>query len=96
MNAERDLFVVCETEDSYNMYHISLDDFEDPFSKQAQKFHFTHITTYPKELIENDIHNDIEGKCPLLGFYVRASSSKTMKKMMVFFLHAGSIWSWHE
>ena len=65
MTVDRDLFVVCEEEKQYNLYHINLDRYSNSFSKTGQIFTYSQEMSYPKEVIQRgdereENHDDLE------------------------------------
>ena len=56
VTADDDLFVVCETEDGYNLYYINLDDYTDDKNKTGQVFFPQLMTDYYPSYKKSDVN----------------------------------------
>lgn len=86
-----DLFIVCDADDEYNLYYVNLDVFENMKEQLNQRLLAKFLFSYKKTKVNQS---------PLVAMHVRASSVKEKikmnQKLIVFFLHKGSLWSWTE
>ena len=79
------MFIIGETINTYEMFHVSLDTWVDPYNKTGQIIDVIFLMNYPKHQI-NDAH--------LLDFHVRSGNNKNykitnQKNIIAFFLHEG-------
>jgi len=96
-----DLFITCETDEGYNLYHLDCEQFDGRKDQiKGPKWRFYYTKEQAKEIYNNATGSNLLTPPPLLGLHVRSPNHrekiKVNKKLVVFFIHEGGIFQWIE